>query len=227
MNNNMKKRNTSRPTAARTMAIEERKQTNLLEQIVNYTKLSAEGMLSNISDETRIRIRREKPHTLNRSANLGVITTTSSVAGTAAYTFSLSNLANASDISNLFDQYRILQVTVSITAITAGATGSIYTAFDFDDISTPTGINSMLEYDTLQVSSSSIVTQRTFTPRVLSEVYNSAVNTAYSTIARPWLDSSYMAVPHYGLKVFIPITPGPTYNYQVVADFVLQGRSSS
>ncbi len=223
----MNSKKSSKNTLTRRIESEETKQTQLLKAIMEYTKLSADGMPSVVPDEPKLRIRRDRPYTFSRSVNLGVLQTSSSVAGTAAYTFSLSGLPDSSDISNLFDQYRILQVTVSINPLTAGSVSALYTAIDYDDSTLPTNLQSVLVYDTLQVSNSSSVTQRTFTPRVLSENYVSAVSSGYGTIARPWLDSASNGVVHYGLKVFIPITTGPTLSYQVVADVVLQGRNPS
>lgn len=209
------------------VASEETKQTKLLSEIVKYTKLSSSGMPPSVPDVPRLWLKRNKVHTMARTRNVGVISTTSTVAGTAAYTFALADLPNSSEISSLFDQYRILQVTVSITPTIPDSSVPIYTAIDYDDNNVPTGITSILEYETMQQSTGNIVTQRTLNPKTLSQLYNGIASTGYATNGPTWIDSSSPFIPHYGFKVFIPLTTGPTYTFQVVVDYVLQGRNPS
>lgn len=121
----------------------------------------------------------------------------------------LNDIINPSDITNLFDNYRIkwIKIRVYCTSTTATAGGlaqlpSIIYNVDDDDVSIPTA-NFMRE------KSGSV--QRMFypgkpvtifwRPKVARQLNSGAGSFLGNEVARsPWINSTYPAVSHFGLK---------------------------
>lgn len=138
--------------------------------------------------------------------------------------YQLSHLAQVSDFSNLFDQYRINKVVTKFwlridPGAQAAATASypkIFYVYDNDD----TGLlsqNEMRERAGMRIRV--LHPNRPVTcvskPAVLSEVYRSAVATTYSPKWKQWIDMSTTDVPHYGLKFNIDDLTNTNYKVDV------------
>lgn len=132
------------------------------------------------------------------------------LSGVSFYTTALPDVT---DFSNLFDQWRLKRVIVrcdiafgySNSASTPIITPNIMYVSDYDDSADCT-ITEMLQYPQVQVHSfyknGYEPFQVSLSPKPLRDVAGSGVSTGYGPMpVAPWLRTSNMALPHYGLKL--------------------------
>ena len=133
-----------------------------------------------------------------------------------AYESKLDQLSNYTELTALFDNYRITAVKYEFVwnmSSSAGATTSnIYTPslnyfFDYDDSTTPTDD----EFRERKIRSIRLSPMRNHVvvdkrPSVATEIYTGGLS-AYSQKVSPKLDCAYPSVPHYGLKVQVVKPP--------------------
>lgn len=164
---------------------------------------------------------RRQVHVFKRTAYLGTVTASISALGVPApvavgYAMSLGQLPNVADFTSLFDQYKITGAKITLTpALSEGINSPLFgqnvalgfsrvhSAIDYDDNSAPASEDSLLEYGSHKSTSPFQTHSRYIKPKVLHEVYRSALTTAYSPRSSTYLDMSTTDVPHYGLKVWI------------------------
>jgi len=133
----------------------------------------------------------------------------------ATYQFELFQLDGVTAITGMFDQYRILQVSVTFTpafneALVAGsptAIGTLTTAIDYDD-ATSTSASALRQKESCVVTPCYQSITRTFTPHIAVAAYNSSF-AGFGNLSRVWIDSASSTVQHYGLKAAM-IGFGPT-----------------
>jgi len=131
------------------------------------------------------------------------------------------SFTNASDYSNIYDQYRILDITVLIyfsnnnSSINTPATAfpMLYTAIDYDDAGALTSVSEALSYAKSTIiqpgnesgkpgGASKIVIRRPAV-QVSALLTNFVGTTAAARIEHsPWLDSDTVNVEHNGLKIY-------------------------
>ena len=170
----------------------------------------------------RMRMARRTTPSLNRSVvsygreisgnNLTILSGTNSVFAT--YTFTLAqSLPNYAELTNVFDQYRIVYVIAKFRLIAPPeATNTpllqqffpdIACAVDHDDSAAATSMNALYEYGKCKTGILKPGVWFTYKcrPTALSSIYR-GVTSAYSvTPGKTWIDAAYTDVPHYGLKV--------------------------
>lgn len=152
------------------------------------------------------------------------------------YTFSLSNLINASELTVLYDQYKIQWVEVKaipsqINADVSVGTQTIpalFVAVDTDDASTPASYSEILEHADHKIyQMDKMKTIARFSPRPQAAMYRSSVATGYSTPNKPvWLDCANADIPHYGLKVVAEPMSANHAGIRVVATVYFQMKNS-
>lgn len=140
----------------------------------------------------------------------------------AAYNFNLNQLPGVGDFTALFDQYKITGAKLTYTpALSEGVLNPtfasaatlgysrVHSVIDYDDSSTPTSEDQLLEYGSHKSTAPFRTHTRFIKPKMLQEIYRSSVGTAYSPRAGQFIDLSYPDVPHYGIKVWVsaPNTP--------------------
>lgn len=162
----------------------------------------------------------------------------------AAYVFKLSDLPNNSEFTTLFDQYKLRMVSVHFRPLvnqlvtaqpntgTTDATGycPLHTVIDYDDNSAPTSLSTVLQYQNLRTTNPNRPHKRIVRPKVLREVYQSSVTTAYQPSASGWIDCNYAGVPHYGLKVYMDPPPfvlntSSSMTYQVYMTYYMSFKN--
>lgn len=127
------------------------------------------------------------------------------------------DMANYSEFSALFDQYKVHSYTFEIiprfdnanillsTANTvADFLPTIYWFFDTDDATVPSDSTEVMQRPHLRralLKKPISITVKY--PCVAASMYNTAITTGYSSKRSPWIDINSPAVPHYGLKLFI------------------------
>ncbi len=176
-------------------------------------------------DLPRMVLKKQKVYTFVRHINLANIATTASDTS-GSYVFSLSSLPGYTDFTSLFDQYRIVQVTVCFSPINQTAVGApIITAIDYDDNNTPVSADDLRQYDTSRTCVATRYFERTLSPRAAIAAYSGSAFTAYaSSPENLWIDMASPGIPYYGLKYYWTGRTGATAGYQVDARFVLQFR---
>lgn len=145
-----------------------------------------------------------------------------------SYKFRLSDVAGATELTTLFDQYKInwckielvwnsdrlptmKQFGANLPHLTSlyGIAPRMMWKQDFDDDDLPTE-DQMLQSS--KTKTSRLNPYKVFTmavkPKVLNEVYRSATTTGYNTVRAPILDCQYADIPHYGIKGIV--VKGPT-----------------
>lgn len=126
--------------------------------------------------------------------------------------FAMSFVPDYQDFTNLFNEWKIHKVDVVISSgagdsysSDASLIPSLYHAIDYNDASTPTGLNTLKEYENCvetQLSAGHEVT-RSFRPKPALNTYQ-GVTPAYGLPDQDsvWLDTATPATLHYALKAF-------------------------
>jgi len=130
-----------------------------------------------------------------------------------AVVFRLTDLINAAEIVNLFDQYMLTGIRLWInmnvsqpnTALApATLTGPImYSLIDRDDATIPVSLDDIREYSAtkmirLRGDRSTTIWLK---PSILSRVYDTAVTSGYAPKYNTWVSTESPDLPHYGWKV--------------------------
>ncbi len=191
---------------------------------------SGDGITSMVRTVSRVPVPINKPFKIRRSwnqdimyygtqgwfnsgsqdfqVNFGAYQSTINIGGSLVFGPSTSN---ATEISGLFDQYRITMVTLRIDwdynayPQTTGAIIAplIHYVADYDD-SGSCPLTSILQYPGVQTHSfmengySPLIV--TVKPKPLRDVAGSGVLTSYGPMPAPWIRTAEMSTPHYGLK---------------------------
>lgn len=158
-----------------------------------------------------------------------------------SYQFKLSDCPNVSEFTALFDMYRITGVKITFypttqsVSISGGGTAvnivtpRFITAIDEDDSTAPSTQEELLQYQTCRITTVNKKHTIYFKPKVASEIYASAVSTAYGSPKTMWLNLSNTNVPHFGLKWCMEsagsTAPAGAFSYKVNVKYYLQFRS--
>lgn len=132
-----------------------------------------------------------------------------------AFQFMLSHVSNVSEITNLFDNYRIKNVIVKVmpqfnsSDVLIGATGyaalpTMHYTIDQDDATIPSNRTAVLENSYCK----SVRLDRPFSIVIKPRAQNVIATTAGAASggmlpSGQWLDSATQTVPHYGLKFWM------------------------
>lgn len=154
-----------------------------------------------------------RTHTFNRNMQLQTITTSTSAESGYGFAFTLGQLRNASEFTNLYDYYRFVAVTITLipaytTAPTdAGGTnlaGYMLAAADYDDALVPT-IDSLMQYSSRKLFPLGRVIQMVIKqPR--TKVGSGAAGGNMLHPVDAWFDVADTDQPFYGLKIAFPQT---------------------
>lgn len=155
--------------------------------------------------------------------------------------FTLSDVLNSSEYTNLFDSYRIVKVQMTFdplvnnVSVQQGSTGSqafecpdVYFSTDDDDISTPSK-SELLQRPGVIIKPATKKCVMNLVPQVSREIYRGLAQTAYEIPNKLiWLDAAYADVPHFGFKGLIEATGASTdavkFGYNINVKYVLQFR---
>jgi len=132
-----------------------------------------------------------------------------------AFSFQLSDTPSFSELTNLFDSYKITLVEViwENTSVTANVSGdtSVYPTLlaypDYDDATAPSTYNQVEQIqraERLQFSATKNQFKRSIVPRlaVAAQVTGGTTNNAINMLPQ-WLDCAWAAVNHYGVKFWL------------------------
>lgn len=151
-------------------------------------------------------------HHFKRTFTLTPISTNNAGATFYGYSFTLSQLPNATEFTNLFDLYRINKILVRFvpnhnSSETAG-TGSpqisnFHSVLDYNDASPATTLDQLYEYQNWKMSRGTSIHQRLWRPTTFDMVAVSGGSSSANPQWRQWLSTSVTNIPHFGLKVGI------------------------
>jgi len=179
--------------------------------------------------------RRDRAVTFRRTYSITILSANTGVTANG-FSFSLSNLPNYTEFTSLYDQYRILQASVSFLpyanssssgSVTGSFPGIIASAIDYDDASLP-GTTDLQQYESYKRNPAFLEFVRTIKPRVAIATYNGSTFTGYANQYAPWIDANSPNVPHYGLKtvIFNSTYTTSTPVYEVEVQLTFQVRSA-
>jgi len=182
-----------------------------------------------IRDQAPLKLRRGGRFTTTQLDSYGPISISSSVNASGAIYVTLSQFPLDTGFKTVFDQYRILQVTVRFVPLGVPPPGGGYnplnTAIDYDDASPLTSVAAITAYDTCQETSLGQYVERTFTPRFAGAAYSGTFTSFTNTVG--WIDIASDGVQHYGCKYFsfasATTIAAPLYTIEIAA--ILQFRS--
>jgi len=134
--------------------------------------------------------------------------------------FSLDQLYNYTELTGLYDCYKIDAVSVRFdwtrntssngTNTNEYSVPMMYIVEDLDDSGTPSSVNQLLEYGSCKLHNfgSSPVFEVSLVPQIAGSAYNSITTTGYWRPKGPvWVDVGSASLPHYGLKLAAIATP--------------------
>jgi len=129
-----------------------------------------------------------------------------------AFSFALSDLADYTSYISVWDQFRIIEIDLTLVPVTlqsAPSTGPAYAfcfvAPDYDDATTPANSATMLSYANMAVLGPSEKYSCKIAPCCDAAMTTSAAATISGSMSvrSPWLDCSSPSVVHYGLKAAV------------------------
>lgn len=151
--------------------------------------------------------------------------------GQITLAFSLSDLPQSSDFTNLFDFYRLCGVKLMfIYQANSNDTGTgiasqlpilHYIADNDDNIGFPNE-NTALEKEGIKTRRLDKPFTYYLTPRVTPEVFNNGITTGYMLgNKKQWLDCNSPAITHFGLKAWLQCGSN-SQNLKIYATYYLQ-----
>lgn len=166
------------------------------------------------------------PHA--RTIDLAAYTTSIAGATNAVYSFSLDQVTNYTEFTNLYDQYRIKRVDIQMRRMgnsesTAAIDGVIYVAPDYDDVAA-TAVAALQQYPAVQCLNWDEGCQIELYPRIAMAAYAGAF-TSYANVAAGWIDCNSPSVAHYGLKIAANGFGGVPQKWEITATYHLEFRS--
>jgi len=157
------------------------------------------------------------------------LVTSNTVQTFANFAMQLANVVDVTNLTSVFDQYRVVRVQFWIvprfgppTSNTANQ-GNLVSAVDYDDNTNWTSFATGLEYSNSITSGGCQGHYHDFKPHVALAAYQGAL-TAFANEENIWIDCAYPNVYYYGLKAGSTVTDA-AYNFDAFARVYLQFRN--
>lgn len=145
-----------------------------------------------------------------------------------SFTFTFSDLYDASELAAVFDQYRLdrvdWRITPSITESLSSTpvVGTIYTCYDYDDANTFSSITDVYDYANAVSWKPTDVAQGSLVPHFAYGAY-SGVFTSFANKKPDWIDCASPGVQHFGLKLAATPT-GTAVTYRITCRYHISLR---
>lgn len=163
--------------------------------------------------------RRPKLNGIYRCSDYTGVSTFTQTATTDALfgiNFAFGNLTNSTAMIALFDDYKIeeviltfrphfteLQSTSSAFNYANEIMPNMYLAIDTNDATTPATLSAVAQYSNVKIIRWNQHYTVRIRPHVLTYTYVSGIASGYANAPSGWIDTTYDAVKHYGLKIAI------------------------
>jgi len=161
--------------------------------------------------------------------------------GTQSYTTtsfavepSLSLSDGYTELTALFDQYRITKFDVTVIPFqtegaaapgTASVVPGLFAVVDQDGTG-PTAITDFLQRGVVPTSLTRTQVFTCVNPSVADEVYGGGITTAYTPSRSPWIDAAKADVPHYGMYFLFNGTPVNGWAANVFVTLYIETREA-
>lgn len=127
------------------------------------------------------------------------------VAVGASKVFTLNDLPQSSEFTNLYDQYQIKAIKIQLiprfTEVSnTSSQGNMWSILDQDDATPPPNIDTVLQYQNVKRTRMNQIHTRYFKPRVAKEVFSSGITSTYSPSKNVWVDMAAPGTEHYAIK---------------------------
>lgn len=144
-----------------------------------------------------------------------------------AQTFTLSQLPNATEFTQLYDQYKITGIKFEIiptynvnavaqvtddTASNLYLIPTVHTVLDFDDHQAPANLEELMQYQNLKTTRGNVIHKRYWKPKAIAVLQNTTGTPLEFArgLSNEWIDCGNPNVLHYGLKwAIMPHTSAP------------------
>lgn len=195
---------------------------------VNRRKGGRLARLARLRKVARGRRIRSRVHNFKRTVYLNGAISGSTLLDTFGRSgFSLANVTNYTEFTNLFDMYKINGIKIrfmpranSAEAGTNQGLVKFFSVVDYDDVSLPTAITDLLQYENVKITNTSRDHMRYFKPKVASAVYQNAVGTGYAPRSG-WIDCSSPTVEHYGIKWALQQLPAGNQSMDIAITYYM------
>lgn len=172
-----------------------------------------------------------------RYASLGTIAYVSGSTQYGGSVFSLDQLPNYSDFTNLYDFYKIkgikisfiptANVTLGTNTATNGLTlynNRIFTVIDYNDAGVPTSIDELREYKNCKWSPYNRIHKRYFSPNPLADATD---DSTISLQNKPWVPTTNYNMDYYAIKWAIETSTSTVgaLLYKIEAKFYIACKS--
>lgn len=147
-----------------------------------------------------------------------------------AYTFKLADLPNYTELTNLYDQYKIKGISVrlvpNVTSAdinpVASSVGlpSLHSVLDFSDSTALTSLNDYFQYSTYKRTDPLKPHKRFLYPKQLQYAYDAVTAAAIvADVKNDWVRSESPNVQHLGLKLMCPAATANSCSYDLFATY--------
>lgn len=142
--------------------------------------------------------------------------------------FSLNQVPNFSEMTQLYDQYQIKAIKYTLIpkftnnelniggGASAGILGNVWSVLDYDDSTTPLTLQELLQYQNIKRTRQDKVHKRYFKPKVAQ-----TIGSNISPKANVWLDCNTASTPHFGVKLWFDALAGVS-NTNITFDLVVK-----
>jgi len=146
----------------------------------------------------------------------------------SAQSFSLNNLDQVTQLTAVFDQYKIRQVELNYipnasTGVSVTAVGLFSVVVDYDDAVNFSSSLSALDYPNCTTVPGDQSVKKVFTPAIAVAAYSGAF-TSFSNKSRQWIDCSSPGVIHYGCKTS-STTTSAVLTYSIIGRMLVSFRN--
>jgi hypothetical protein len=208
----------------------------LLKQAVDIQKTQQLSPLPQVDDVPKLTLKSNKVYTFQRSERRGVIYAHQSSQSTPLI-FTLKDVKNWQEFAGIFDEYKIVQVTVKFvpTAVlnNSDVVSPLCTTVEVEDPTFDVSYDDMREYETYRVHPAAVYAERTLSPVHLVSSYSVKTDNGVSTqvpgksVSNSWCRTADSTIEWLGLRWGLGASSDITtrmYNIQV--DYILSFRSS-
>lgn len=159
---------------------------------------------------SRMRLRGliSKVHHFKRTFTLTPLAS-STATSYGAYNFQFQELPNYTEFQNLYDCYRINKIVMKFVpnhnSSEFGSTKAMCefnSVLDFNDVTVPTALTQLYEYQNWRMTRGNRIHTRMWTPSVLTVISTTSATNYIGDAPKykQWLNTSQADIEHYGLK---------------------------
>jgi hypothetical protein len=202
--------------------------TSVLKEMVRTQEIQQRGTLPAVPDIPRMMIKSDAVYTTQLSYLGAVLTQSTTLDIKQPYSFSFNSIANNTAWSNVFDEYRVIQISAEFVPNSTASTSSpFYSVIDTDDANIPTNLATLLGYSSLQLTEGGQIHRRVFCPRIAVAAYTGGSFTGFANQSPyVWIDTTLPTVVYYGLKTYWPLNAVGGATLQPTFRLIVQFRKA-